>query len=163
MDQQQGLGEKSANEGPSMPPVGYERSLNEMGRANRRALVHSSPQLKASRVREVGTPDPFGKSIDHALQIMSTSTPKTRENCSLQDVNRAAEDIITSLSENGKFVSLEVVKARLCQQFGKTNFSAFGFRRDHAVPALHDLIQLQAKVSKCKLGTYKRKRDRQRI
>lgn len=148
MDQQQR--EISTNEGLDVPPIGYESLLNGRSTPRKGTPGHSSPQLNPSRVREVGTPGPFEKSINHAQQITGTITPKTsRTDCSLQEVNKAAEDIITSLSEKGKFVSLEEVKARLCKEFGKSNFRAFGFRKDNAVPALHDLIQLQAKVSNC--------------
>ena len=152
MDQQQR--EMSTNKDFDLPPDGYKRLLNEISALKKGTPVHPSPQLNPSRIREVGTPGPFEKSIDHAQQIMDRSTPKTSTNCSLQEVNRAAEDIITSLSEKGKFVSLEEVKARLCKEFGKTNFSAFGFRRDAAIPALHDLIKLQAKVSNCTIFSF---------
>ena len=145
MEQQQR--EISTNEGSDLPAVGYERLLNKMNTPKMPVLP--SPQLNSSRVREVGTPGPFEKSIDRTQKIMGTNSPKTSKNCSFSEVNRAAEDIITSLSENGKFVSLEEVKARLCKEFGKSNFRAFGFGRDNAIPALHDLIQLQAKVSNC--------------
>ena len=148
MDQQQR--EISTNEGLDVPPIGYERLLNEKSTQRKGTPVLPSPQLNPSRVRKVGTPGPFEKSINHAQQITGTITPKTsRTDCSLQEVNKAAEDIINSLSEEGKFVSLEEVKARLCKEFGKANFRAFGFRKDNAIPALHELIQLQAKVSNC--------------
>ena len=152
MDQQQR--EMSTDKDFDLPPGGYKRLLNEMSTPKKGMPVLPSAQLNSSRVREVGTPGPFEKSIDHAQQIMDRNTPKTSRNCSLQEVNRAAEDIISSLSEKGKFVSLEEVKARLCKEFGKTNFSAFGFRRDTAIPALHDLIKLQAKVSNCTIFSF---------
>ena len=148
MDQQQR--EISTNEGLDVPPIGYERLLNEKSTQRKGTpVLIPSPQLNPSRVRKVGTPGPFEKSINQAQEITGTITPKTSAgtDCSLQEVNKAAEDIITSLSEKGKFVSLEEVKARLCKEFGKSNFRAFGFRKDNAIPALHELIQLQAKVS----------------
>ena len=133
------------------PAVGYGRLLNEMGTPNtvKRTPVFSSPPLIDARVREVGQPGPFEKSIDHAQHIMSTGKAKTRRTCSLQEVNKVAEDIISSLSEEGQFVSLEVVKAKICKEFGKLSFHEFNFKRDNAIPALHDLIQLQAKVRIC--------------
>ena len=126
MDQQQR--EISTNEGLDVLPVGYERLLNEKSTQRKGTPVLPSPKLNPSRVRKVGTPGPFENSINHTQQITGTITPKTsRTDCSLQEVNKAAEDIITSLSEKGKFVSLEEVKATLCKEFGKSNFRAFGF------------------------------------
>lgn len=154
---QQAQEETFASEGLPSPRLGYERLLQETDTPKTaKGNVSSSPaELKDARVREVGTPGPLEKSINHAHREMASVTPKTKSarNISFQEVNRAAEEIITSLSEEGCFVSLEVVKAKLCREFGKPSLSAMGFKRDKDIPALNDLIQLQAKVSTCKLVT----------
>lgn len=69
---------------------------------------------------------------------------------SSHEVNKAAEEIITSLSEEGRFVGLEEVKARLCKDFGKSSLIEMGFKTDKDIPALKNLIEMQAKVSSCR-------------
>ena len=67
-----------------MPPIGYERLLNEKSTQRKGTPVLPSPQLNPSRVRKVGTPGPFENSINHAQQITGTITPKTSgTDCSL--------------------------------------------------------------------------------
>lgn len=154
---QQAQEEKLASSGPSTPCLGYDKLLQEIDTplAAKRNVLFSPPDLKDARVREVGTPGPLENSIIHAQREMvsiSTKAKPTR-NVSFHEVNRVAEDIITSLSEEGHFVSLEVVKARLCKEFGKASLTAMGFKRDKDIPALNELIQMQAKVSSCKLSS----------
>ena len=148
--EQQAQEERLASEGLPCSPFGSGRSLKEMqGTPStvKRSQVHSTPELRDFRAREIGTPGPFEKSIDHAQQMMSAVKTKPTRNASILEVNRAVENIVTSLAEDGQYVSLEVVKAKLCKEFGKSNFNAFGFKRDRDIPALHDLIQLQNRVS----------------
>ncbi len=149
--EQQAQEEKLANESLPSPRVGYERLLQELDtpKAAQRNVFSSPAELKDARVRQVGTPGPLENSINFAYREMVSVTPnaKPSRNISFQEVNRAAEEIITSMAEEGRFVSLEVVKAKLCKEFGKLSLSALGFRRDKDIPALNDLIQLQAKVS----------------
>ena len=159
--EQQADEERLAVAGSSTPGVGYEKLLEQMDTptAAKRSALFSSPDLKGARIREVGTPGPLENSIIHAQRQceMVSNSPKAKSarNVSLNEVNRAAEDIITSLSEEGHFVCLEVVKTRLCKEFGKSNLTAMGFKRDKDVPALNELIQMQAKVSVGKLsGNY---------
>lgn len=137
--------------GPSTPPLGYERLLQqmEMPTAEKRNSPFSPPDLKGARIREVGTPGPLENSVIRAQMISNSPKAKPARNVSFNEVNRAAEDIIASLSEEGHFVSLEVVKARLCKEFGKSSLTAMGFKRDKDIPALNELIQMQAKVSIC--------------
>lgn len=139
--------------GPSTPPLGYERLLQqmEMPTVEKRNSPFSPPDLKDApkRIREVGTPGPLENSVIHAQMVSNSPKAKPARNVSFNEVNRAAEDIIASLSEEGHFVSLEVVKARLCKEFGKSSLTAMGFKRDKDVPALNELIQMQAKVSIC--------------
>ena len=144
--------EERLEEGQPCSPFGSGRnSLNKIMQCTPNSVnktpIFSSPELKDGRARKIGTPGLFEKSINHAQQIMSTVKAKPTKNVSIVEVNRAAEGIITSLSEDGQCVSLEVVKAKLCKEFGKSSLSALGFKRDKDIPALHDLIQLQAKVS----------------
>lgn len=149
---QQEQEQKLANEGLLCSPIGYEKLLKEVQKTPssvKRTPVQSSPELKAARVREIGTPGPFEKSFHNAQQIMSTVKTKPSKQVTLLEVNRAAEEIITSMSEEGEFVSLEKVKAKVCKRFGRLSFNALGFKRDKDIPALHDLTQLQNKVSKC--------------
>ncbi|XP_078347983.1 uncharacterized protein LOC144633073 isoform X2 [Oculina patagonica] len=152
--EQQAQEEKLASESLPSPNVGYGRLLQEMdtpkaARGNVSSVSSSPVELKDARVRQVGTPGPLENSINFAYRQMVSVTPnaKSTRNISFQEVNRAAEEIITSMAEEGRFVSLEVVKAKLCKEFGKLSLSALGFRRDKDIPALNDLIQLQAKVS----------------
>lgn len=156
--EQQAQEEKLPSEGLPSPRLGYGRLLQEMDtpKAAQGYVSFSPAELKDARVRQVGTPGPLEKSIDNAYREMVSVTPnaKSRRNISLQEVNRAAEEIIASLSEEGRFVSLEMVKAKLCKEFGKSSLSAMGFRRDKDIPALNDLIQMQAKVSTCELICY---------
>lgn len=151
--EQQAQEEKLASSGPSTPRPGYDRLLQEMDTpiAAKRNVLSSPPDLKDARVREVGTPGPLENSIiDAQREMVSISTKaKPTRNVSLHEVNRVAEDIITSLSEERRFVSLEIVKARLCKEFGKASLTAMGFKRDKDIPALNELIQMQAKVSTC--------------
>ena len=130
---------------------GYEKLLQQMDTptAAKKSSLFSPPDLKDARIREVGTPGPLENSISHAQHEMVSNSPKAKSarNVSLQEVNRAAEDIIASLSEEGRFVCLEVVKTRLCKGFGKSSLTAMGFKRDTDIPALKELIQMQAKVS----------------
>lgn len=137
--------------GLSTPPLGYERLLQqmEMPTAEKRNTPFSPPDLKGARIREVGTPGPLENSVIQAQMVSNSPKAKPARNVSFNEVNRAAEDIITSLSEEGNFVSLEVVKARLCKEFGKSSLTAMGFKRDKDIPALNELIQMQAKVSIC--------------
>ena len=148
---QQEQEQRLAKEGLLPSPVGYEKLLKEMQETPspvRRSPVKSSPDLKDARVREIGIPGPFERSFDHAQQIMSTvEKTKPSKQVTLREVNRATEEIITSMSEEGEFVSLEKVKAKLCRQFGRPSLNALGFKRDKDIPALHDLTQLQNKVS----------------
>ena len=145
-----------ASGGLPSPRVGYDRLLQDMDTpspAKRKALF-SPPELKETRIREVGTPGPFEKSISHAHHEMNTITGKAKSvrNASFHEVNKAAEEIITSLSEEGRFVCLEEVKAKLCKEFGKSSFIAFGFKKDKDIPALKELIEMQAKVSTFKFN-----------
>ena len=159
--EQQADEERLAAAGSSTPGFGYEKLLEQMDTPTtaKRSALFSSPDLKGARIREVGTPGPLENSIIDAQRQceMVSNSPKAKSarNVSLSEVNRAAEDIITSLSEEGHFVCLEVVKARLCKKFGKSNLTAMGFKRDKDIPALNELIQMQAKVSVGKLsGNY---------
>ena len=148
---QQAEEEKLARAGPSTPCLGYEKLLQQMDTptAENGNARFSPPDLKAARIREVGTPGPFERSINLAQHEMVSNSRKAKavRNLSLHEVNRAAEDIINSLSEEGHFVCLEVVKARLCKEFGKSSLTAMGFKRDKDIPALDDLIKMQARVS----------------
>ena len=151
--EQQAEEERLAGAGSSTPGVGYEKLLEQMDTptAAKRSALFSSPDLKGARIREVGNPGPLENSIIDAQRQceMVSNSPKAKSarNVSLNEVNRAAEDIITSLSEEGHFVCLEVVKTRLCKEFGKSDLTAMGFKRDKDIPALNELIQMQAKVS----------------
>ena len=156
--EQQAVEERLAGARSSTPVLGYEKLLQQMGTPTAAigSALFSPPDLKDARIREVGTPGPLENSISHAQHEMSNSSKaKSARNVSLQEVNRAAEDIITSLSEEGRFVCLEVVKTRLCREFGKSSLTAMGFKRDTDIPALKELIQMQARVSVWKSpGTY---------
>ena len=157
MEQQAQEGKLASGGLPSPSPrLGYDRLLQDVDTPNtaRRNVFSSPAELKDARVREIGTPGPFEKSINQAQHEMGTITGKTRpaRNASFQEVNRAAENIITSMSEEGRFVCLEVVKARLCKEFGRSSLGALGFKRDKDIPALNDLNLLQAKVSTCKFN-----------
>ena len=151
--EQQAEEEKLAGAGLSTPSVGYDRLLQQMDTptAAKGNALFSSPDPKDARIREVGTPGPLEKSIVHAQRelVSSSSSAKVKSvrNVSFDEVNRAAKDIITSMSEEGHFVSLEVVKAKLCKEFGKSSLTAMGFKRDKDIPALNELNQMQAKVS----------------
>lgn len=149
--EQQAEEERLAGACSSTPPLGYEKLLQQMDTptAAKGSSLFSPPDLKDARIREVGTPGPLENSISHAQHEMVSNSPKAKSarNVSLQEVNRAAEDIIASLSEEGRFVCLEVVKTRLCKGFGKSSLTAMGFKRDTDIPALKELIQMQAKVS----------------
>lgn len=149
--EQQAEEEELAGAGLSTPRVGYHRLLQQMDTptAVKENALFSPPDLKDARIREVGTPGPLEKSIIHAQHEMVSNSPKAKSarNVSLHEVNSAAEDIITSMSEEGRFVSLELVKTRLCKEFGKSSLTAVGFKRDKDIPALNELIQMQAKVS----------------
>lgn len=118
--------------------------------------VEVKPRLLPSekaRIREAGTPGPFENSICNAHHVMNTITGGAKSavrNASSHEINKAAEEIISSLSEEGRFVGLEEVKARLCKDFGKLSLIEMGFRTDKDIPALKNLIELQAKVSSCK-------------
>lgn len=140
-----------AGAGSSTPLLGYEKLLQQVDTpsATKGSALFSPPNLKDARIREVGTPGPLENSISQAQHEIVSNSPKAKSsrNVSLQEVNRAAEDIITSLSEEGHFVCLEVVKTRLCKEFGKSTLAAMGFKRDKDIPALNELIQMQAKVS----------------
>jgi len=140
-----------ASVGPSTPCLGYDKLLQQMDTptAAKGHSLFSPSHLKNARIREVGTPGPLENSIIHAQHEMASNSPKAKaaRNGSLREVNKAAEDIITSLSEEGYFVCLEVVKARLCKEFGKPSLTAMGFKRDKDIPALDELIKMQAKVS----------------
>ena len=133
----------------STPPHGYEGLLQEMDTptAVKGNGLFSPPDLKDARIREVGTPGPLQNSINRAQMVSNSPKAKPARNVSLHEVNRAAEEIITSLSEEGRFVCLEDVKARLCKEFGKTSLTTMGFKRDKDIPALNELIRMQAKVS----------------
>lgn len=158
MQQQAQEGKLASGGLPSpYPRLGYDRLLQDVDTPNtaRRNVFSSPAELKDARVREIGTPGPFEKSINQAQHEMGTITGKTRpvRNVSFQEVNRAAENIITSMSEEGRFVCLEVVKARLCKEFGRSCLGAMGFKRDYKdIPALNELSLLQAKVSTCKFN-----------
>lgn len=149
--EQQAEEERLAGVRSSTPLLGYEKLLQQMDTptAAKKSSLFSPPDLKDARIREVGTPGPLENSISHAQREMVSNSPKAKSarNVSLQEVNRAAEDIIASLSEEGRFVCLEVVKTRLCKGFGKSSLTAMGFKRDTDIPALKELIQMQAKVS----------------
>lgn len=149
--EQQAEEERLAGVRSSTPLLGYEKLLQQMDTptAAKKSSLFSPPDLKDARIREVGTPGPLENSISHAQHEMVSNSPKAKSarNVSLQEVNRAAEDIIASLSEEGRFVCLEVVKTRLCKEFGKSSLTAMGFKRDTDIPALKELIQMQAKVS----------------
>ena len=142
--------------------AGYERPLLEVNAPSPAGREHlfSPPKYNETRILEVGTSGPFEKSISHAHDEMNsiTSKGKSVRNATFREVNKAAEEIITSLSEKGRFVGLEKVKAALCKEFGKTSLSAFGFRTERDIPALKELIEKQAKVSQilCKVVTFGR-------
>ncbi|XP_022793492.1 uncharacterized protein LOC111332406 isoform X4 [Stylophora pistillata] len=107
------------------------------------------PSEKA-RIREVGTPGPFENSICNAHNVMNTITSSEKSavgTVSSHKVNKGAEEIITSLSEEDRFVGLEEVKARLCRDFEKSSLSDLGFKSDKDIPALKNLIEMQAKVN----------------
>lgn len=152
--EQQAQEENQATGSLPSPRVGYERLLQEMDtpKTAQRNVSSSPAELRDARVREVGTPGPLEWSVDRAFKETNSVTPKAKSarNISFQEVNRVAEEIITSLAEEGRFVSLEMVKAKLCKEFGKSSLSAMGFKRDKDIPALNELIQMQAKVSTCK-------------
>lgn len=140
-----------ANEASSCPPIGYERLLKEVQAtpsAIKKARV-CSPENPShgGRLREIGTPGPMENSFMQSQEILSKVKTSTSKHISPVEVNRAAENIIASLSDDGQFVSLEKVKAKLCKQFGKSSVNALGFKKDKDIPALNDLIQLQSKVS----------------
>ena len=133
------------------PHAGHERPLPEVNMPSPAGREHLFllPKYNETRIREVGTPGPFERSISHAHNEMNsiTSKGKSVRNATFREVNKAAEEIITSLSEKDRFVGLEKVKAALCKEFGKTSLSAFGFRTERDIPALKELIEKQAKVS----------------
>ena len=114
----------------------------------KRSTVASPVGLNTARVRKLGEPGPFEDSFTKAQEIQASSNRKEpRRNVTLGEVDKTAQNIINSLSEEGSYVSLEVVKAKLCMEFGKSSIKALGFGRDVDIPALQELIKLQAKVS----------------
>ena len=137
--------------GSPSPHTSYDRLLQDMSTPSpaKRELLFSPPDHQETRLREVGTPGPFEKSISHAHDAMNsiTSKGKSVRNATFREINKAAEEIIISLSEKGRFVGLEEVKAALCKEFGKTSLTALGFKKERDIPALKDLIEMQAKVS----------------
>lgn len=145
--------ERLADEASSCPPIGYERLLKEVqvtpSTVKKNARVSSPPEYPShgGRLRKTGTPGPMEKSFEQSQEILSSVKTTTSKHISPVEVNRAAENIIASLSDGGEFVSLEKVKAKLCKQFGKSSVNALGFKKDKDIPALNDLIQLQNKVS----------------
>ena len=150
MEQQAQEEMQLASGGLSTPFAGYGQLLQEVNTPSplSRQLLFSPPEHNETRIRAVGTPGPFEKSISHAHDVMnSISKGKSARNASFHEVNKAAEEIITSLSEKGHFVGLEEVKARLCKEFGRTSITALGFRNEREIPALKELIEMQAKVS----------------
>ncbi|XP_068725664.1 uncharacterized protein [Montipora capricornis] len=148
---QQEQEEKLANE-TCLPLNGYEKLLNEMQATpspGKKVRGNSTPdQLSlGARAREIGTPGPMEKSFEQAQKIMSSVQSSPSKRVSSTEINTAAKNIIESLSDSGQFVSLEKVKAKLCNHFGRSSWSAFGIKRDKDIAALNDLIQLQNKVS----------------
>ncbi|XP_068715873.1 uncharacterized protein [Montipora foliosa] len=145
--------ERLADDASSCPPIGYERCLKEVqvtpSTAKKNARVSSPPEYPShgGRLRKTGTPGPMEKSFEQSQEILSSVKITTSKHIPPVEVNRAAENIIASLSDGGEFVSLEKVKAKLCKQFGKSSVNALGFKKDKDIPALNDLIQLQNKVS----------------
>ena len=147
---QQEQEEKLANE-TCLPLNGYERLLNEIQATpspGKKVRGNSTPdQLShGARAREIGTPGPMEKSFEQAQKIMSSVQSSPSKRISTTEINTAAKNIIESLSDSGQFVSLEKVKAKLCNHFGRSSWSAFGIKRDKDIAALNDLIQLQNKV-----------------
>ena len=152
MRQQEEEEERLADEASSCPPIGYERLLKEVqvtpSTKKKNARVSSPPESSHSgRLWKIGAPGPMEKSFEQSQEILSSVKTTTSKHISAVEVNRAAENIIASLSDGGEFVSLEKVKAKLCKQFGKSSVNALGFKKDKDIPALNDLIQLQNKVS----------------
>ena len=151
MRQQEEEEVRLANEAASCPPTGYERLLKEAqvapsGIKKARVCSPENPS-HGGRLRKIGTPGPMEKSFEQSQEMLSKVKTSTSKHISPVEVNRAAENIIASLSDDGQFVSLEKVKAKLCVQFGKPSVNALGFKKDKDIPALNDLIQLQNKVS----------------
>ena len=139
-----------AGVGLPSPHAGYGRLLQEVNMPNPagRELLFSPPEYNETRIREVGTPRPFERSIGYAHDKLNSITSKGKSvRNDFREVNKVAEEIITSLSEKGRFVGLEEVKAELCKEFGKTSLTALGFRKERDIPALKELIEMQAKVS----------------
>lgn len=153
MKQQEEEEERLADDASSCPPIGYERCLTEVqvtpSTVKKNARVSSPPAYPShgGRLRKTGTPGPMEKSFEQSQEILSSVKTTTSKHIPRVEVNRAAENIIASLSDGGEFVSLEKVKAKLCKQFGKSSVNALGFKKDKDIPALNDLIQLQNKVS----------------
>ena len=138
-----------AGVGLPSPHAGYGRLLQEVNMPNPAGReLFLPPEYNETRIREVGTPGPFERSISYAHDKLNSITSKGKSvRNDFREVNKVAEEIITSLSEKGRFVGLEEVKAELYKEFGKTSLTALGFRKERDIPALKELIETQAKVS----------------
>ena len=130
MDQQQGLREKSANEGPSKAPVGCERLLHEMSTTNTGTPGNSSPQFNPA---PVGTSGPSETSVHHAARPRHLLSLKK-----LRELKENATKILKSY--DGQFLEL--------QQFKKVYKDTFGKRLkpkriEEAMPLLDDVFVLE--------------------
>ena len=142
--------------------AGYERPLLEVNAPSPAGREHlfSPPKYNETRILEVGTSGPFEKSISHAHDEMNniTSKGKSVRNANSHEIDKPAEEIVSSLSKEGRFVGLEEVNAKLCKEYKKTSLTAFGLRSERDIPVQKELTERQAKVSEilCKVVTFGR-------
>ena len=100
-------------------------------------------------VSVAGEQGPFEKSFLQARQTsLSSSVKKKKNRPTPREVNNFVQITIESLSEEGYYVSKELVIAQLCREFGVHSTKELGFHRETDIPALLDLIQLQKKASR---------------
>ena len=91
---------------------------------------------------------PFEDSFDAALaQNAATSRQSVRLSVKPKEVNDLAKQVISESAEANHYVSLELVKAKMCQMMGVRSLKEVGFRNpDLEVPELKELQRLHSKV-----------------
>lgn len=99
---------------------------------------------------------PFEESFDKARHLeVSRSTAKKRPSrLTLQQLNTLAQQTIRDISQNGEYVSIQLVQATMCQRIGVRDLIEIGYKYPQKdIPELQELQRLHAKVKKVFLNS----------
>ena len=122
----------------------------EVSRSSSSKTKRKSKQNKAKIIKERDTlvrRGPLEESFHAAQNGHIKTTATTRKKMSPKDVNDLAKQMIEEIADEGRYVSLELVKAKMCKAIGLQNLKLMGYRNpDIDIPELKELQRLHSKV-----------------